>query len=77
MEKLVALDARKMQEFPARVVEEDSIDFVATTTTNLRVPYPYLSRGRSFEGSPVSTPNDYKEMKGVEWEVEELMKALD
>ena len=53
MEKLVALDARKMQEFPARVVEEDSIDFVATTTTNLGVPSPSLSMGRSFEVSHV------------------------
>ena len=58
MEKLVALDAVKMQHFPASVFEEYCIDFVATTTANLGVPYPSLSRGISFEGSFVSTPND-------------------
>ena len=46
MENLVALDAIKTWEFLTRVVEEDSIDFVATTTTNLGVPSPSLSRGR-------------------------------
>ena len=77
MEKLVALDASKTQELPARVAEEDSIDFAAATTATLGVPSPSLSRGRSFEGSPVSTPNDCRGRKGDEQEVEELMKALD
>ena len=77
MENLIELDARKKHEFPAIVVEEYSIDFFSTTTTNLGVPSPSLSRGRSFEGSPVSTPNDCRGRKGDEQEVEELMKALD
>ena len=66
MENTVALDASKTQEFPTRVVEEDSIDFASTTTANLGVPSPSLSRGRSFEVSLVSTPNIYRERKGDE-----------
>ena len=58
MENLVALDAGKLEEFPARVVEEDLIDFVATTTANFWDPSPSLSSGISFDGSHVSTPND-------------------
>ena len=66
MENLVALDASKTWELPARVVEEDSIDFVATTTANLGVPYPSLSRGISFDSSLISTFNDYRERKSDE-----------
>ena len=66
MEKLVALDAIKMQQFPARVFEEYCIDFVATTTANLGVPYPSLSRGISFDSSLISTPNDCRERKSDE-----------
>ena len=66
MENLVALVTSKTQEFPARVMEEDLIDFVATTTTNLGVHSPSLSRGISFEGSLISTPNDCRERKGDE-----------
>jgi hypothetical protein len=77
MEKLVALDASKTQELPARVADEDSIDFAAATTATLGVPSPSLSRGKSFEDSPVSTPSDSRGRKGDEQEVEELMKALD
>ena len=53
MENLVALDAIKTWEFPTRVVEEDSTDFIATTTINLGVTSPSLSRGISFKGSPI------------------------
>lgn len=77
MEKLVALDASKTQELPPRVADEDSIDFAAATTATLGVPSPSLSRGKSFEDSPVSTPSDCRGRRGDEQEVEELMKALD
>lgn len=77
MEKLVALDASKTQELPPRVADEDSVDFAAATTATLGVPSPSLSRGISFEDSPVSTPSDCRGRKGDEQEVEELMKALD
>lgn len=69
-EKLVALNERK-------VIEEYSVDFAAATAAALGVPSPCLSRGKSFEESPVSTPREQKGRKGDVQEVEELIKVLN
>ncbi|XP_057834807.1 uncharacterized protein LOC131045273 isoform X1 [Cryptomeria japonica] len=75
-EKLVALNERKTHELNTRVIEEDSVDFAAATTAALGVPSPCLSRGKSFEDSPVSTPRGQRGRKGDVEEVEELKKVL-
>ncbi|KAH9325846.1 hypothetical protein KI387_006024, partial [Taxus chinensis] len=75
-EKLVALNERKTRVLNTRVTEEDSVDFAAATTATLGVPSPCLSRGKSFDDSPASTPCEHMGRKGDVEEVEELIKAL-
>ncbi|KAL6006801.1 hypothetical protein ACLOJK_032296 [Asimina triloba] len=76
--ELVSLETRHEEE-DKHVLEEDSVDFAAATTAALGVPSPCLSRGRSFEDSPVSVSSitsNQKVRKGDVEEEEELMRVL-
>lgn len=56
--------------------EEDCIDFAAATTATLGVPSPCLSKTKSFDDSPRSTPDQSIGRKGDLEEEEELLRAL-
>ncbi|KAL3499432.1 hypothetical protein ACH5RR_038525 [Cinchona calisaya] len=73
MEELVALETRNMQTEHKKNSEDDCVDLAAATTAALGVPSPYLSRGRSFDDSPVSLPDHHKARKG---DIEEEMVLL-
>ncbi|KAJ0104694.1 hypothetical protein Patl1_18651 [Pistacia atlantica] len=56
--------------------EEDCIDFAAATTATLGVPSPCLSKTKSFDDSPHSTPDQSTGRKGDLEEEEELSRVL-
>lgn len=74
--ELVALETRNMGSDCKKISGEDCIDFAAATTATLGVPSPCLSRGRSFDDSPRSVPDDQKARKGDIEEEAELLRAL-
>ncbi|MCE3050949.1 hypothetical protein HAX54_048584, partial [Datura stramonium] len=76
MGELVSLDTQNMDSERKKSSEDDDVDFAAATTAALGVPSPCLSRGRSFEDSPVSVTDHYTARKGDIEEAEELLKAL-
>ena len=75
MEELVALETN-MESEQKRNTEEDFIDFAAATTATLGVPSPCLSRGRSFDDSPLSVSDHHKLRKGDVEEEAELLRVL-
>nr|GMD98197.1 ubiquitin carboxyl-terminal hydrolase MINDY-2 [Ipomoea batatas] len=77
MGELVALETEQMESEHKKSAEDDVIDFAAATTAALGVPSPSLSRGRSFDDSPVSVSDHHrKARKGDLEEEEELMRVL-
>lgn len=74
---LVAFEASKPDGEETNAVEEDSVDFAAATTATLGVPSPCLSRGRSFDDSPIQISDEQGSSKGDREEAEELMRALN
>ncbi|XP_057462164.1 uncharacterized protein LOC130752411 [Actinidia eriantha] len=75
MEELVALETN-MESEQKKNTEEDFIDFAAATTATLGVPSPCLSRGRSFDDSPLSVSDHHKLRKGDVEEEAELLRVL-
>ncbi|XP_055821418.1 uncharacterized protein LOC129889958 isoform X2 [Solanum dulcamara] len=76
MGELVSLDTQNMETEHKKSSEDDDVDFAAATTAALGVPSPCLSRGRSFDDSPVSITDHYTARKGDIEEEAELLKAL-
>lgn len=76
MGELVSLDTQNMETEHKKCSEDDDVDFAAATTAALGVPSPCLSRGRSFDDSPVSVTDHYTARKGDIEEEAELLKAL-
>ncbi|XP_019156237.1 PREDICTED: ubiquitin carboxyl-terminal hydrolase MINDY-1 [Ipomoea nil] len=77
MGELVALETEQMESEHKKSAEDDVVDFAAATTAALGVPSPSLSRGRSFDDSPVSvSDHQRKARKGDLEEEEELMRVL-
>ncbi|KAJ8526859.1 hypothetical protein K7X08_029336 [Anisodus acutangulus] len=76
MGELVALDTQNMDTGNTKSSEDDDVDFAAATTAALGVPSPCLSRGRSFDDSPVSITDHHTARKGDIEEEAELLKAL-
>ncbi|XP_009772020.1 uncharacterized protein [Nicotiana sylvestris] len=76
MGELVALETQNMDTENKKSSEDDDVDFAAATTAALGVPSPCLSRGRSFEDSPVSITNNHTARKGDIEEEAELLRAL-
>ena len=75
MEELVALETN-MESEQKKNTEEDFIDFAAATTATLGVPSPCLSRGRSFDDSPLAVSDHHKLKKGDVGEEAELFRVL-
>ncbi|XP_049377115.1 uncharacterized protein LOC125841970 [Solanum stenotomum] len=76
MGELVSLDTQNMETEHKRSSEDDDVDFAAATTAALGVPSPCLSRGRSFDDSPVTITDRHAARKGDIEEEAELLKAL-
>lgn len=76
MGELVSLDTQNMETEHKKSSEDDDVDFAAATTAALGVPSPCLSRGRSFDDSPVSITDHHPARKGDIEEEVELLKAL-
>lgn len=76
MGELVSLDTQNMDTEHKKSSEDDDVDFAAATTAALGVPSPCLSRGRSFDDSPVSITDNHTARKGDIEEEAELLKAL-
>lgn len=76
MGELVFLDTQNMETEHKKSSEDDDVDFAAATTAALGVPSPCLSRGRSFDDSPVSITDHHTARKGDIEEEAELLKAL-
>lgn len=76
MGELVALETQNMDTENKKSSEDDDVDFAAATTAALGVPSPCLSRGRSFEDSPVSITDNHTARKGDIEEEAELLRAL-
>ncbi|TMX01472.1 hypothetical protein EJD97_024435 [Solanum chilense] len=76
MGELVSLDTQNMETEHKKTSEDDDVDFAAATTAALGVPSPCLSRGRSFDDSPVSITDRHTARKGDIEEEAELLKAL-
>lgn len=76
MGELVSLDTKNMETEHKKSSEDDDVDFAAATTAALGVPSPCLSRGRSFDDSPVSITDHHPARKGDIEEEAELLKAL-
>ncbi|XP_060207178.1 uncharacterized protein LOC132634990 [Lycium barbarum] len=77
MGELVALDTQNMDTEFKKSSEDDDVDFAAATTAALGVPSPCLSKGRSFDDSPVSITDHHTARKGDIEEEAELLKALE
>lgn len=75
--ELVAFEASGSAGEDRNKLEEDSVDFAAATTAALGVPSPCLSRGKSFDDSPIPVPVDEGSEKGDTEELKELMRALN
>ncbi|KAG5593084.1 hypothetical protein H5410_043598 [Solanum commersonii] len=76
MGELVSLDTQNMETEHKKSSEDDDVDFAAATTAALGVPSPCLSRGRSFDDSPVTITDSHAARKGDIEEEAELLKAL-
>ncbi|KAL3331250.1 hypothetical protein AABB24_034857 [Solanum stoloniferum] len=76
MGELVSLDTQNMETEHKQSSEDDDVDFAAATTAALGVPSPCLSRGRSFDDSPVTITDRHTARKGDIEEEAELLKAL-
>ncbi|KAK4728641.1 hypothetical protein R3W88_021629 [Solanum pinnatisectum] len=76
MGELVSLDTQNMETEHKKSSEDDDVDFAAATTAALGVPSPCLSRGRSFDDSPVTITDRHTARKGDIEEEAELLKAL-
>uniref|UniRef100_M1C2T5 MINDY deubiquitinase domain-containing protein n=1 Tax=Solanum tuberosum TaxID=4113 RepID=M1C2T5_SOLTU len=76
MGELVSLDTQNMETEHKKSSEDDDVDFAAATTAALGVPSPCLSRGRSFDDSPVTITDRHAARKGDIEEEAELLKAL-
>lgn len=76
MGELVSLDTQNMETEHKKSFEDDDVDFAAATTAALGVPSPCLSRGRSFDDSPVTITDRHAARKGDIEEEAELLKAL-
>lgn len=77
MGELVSLDTQNMETEHKKTSEDDDVDFAAATTAALGVPSPCLSRGRSFDDSPVSITDRHTARKGDIEEEAELLKAFN
>ncbi|KAL3362193.1 hypothetical protein AABB24_014857 [Solanum stoloniferum] len=76
MGELVSLDTQNMETEHKKSSDDDDVDFAAATTAALGVPSPCLSRGRSFDDSPVTITDRHAARKGDIEEEAELLKAL-
>ncbi|KAL3498752.1 hypothetical protein ACH5RR_041484 [Cinchona calisaya] len=76
MGELVALETKNMETECKKNSDDDCVDFAAATTAALGVPSPCLSKGRSFDDSPVSLTDHHNARKGDIEEETELLRVL-